>query len=537
MDDGEENWSTVINTKKIKSLERRDEKRRLRLEFEQQKREEEMLARGEVLEESDDENTTPITLGADFNELVRVQEKKEKESKKQAAIKQANKQKKEVVSAPKLQSARTLSTKVTNEMWKTELQNFSRKFPSAQDIQLKYLADFFLETFQNCSDQRPSMKVLDKDVIATIQKWLATFPQKEMNNFLVFLIEHELENDKKNSPGISILVDLFCVNYTDLFKQHKISALLKKKFGNGIPNKSYGFLHQVIWSTLHSSDPQVGLHLFMEFLTKNIAKGNTQHAEDIVKILESLKNIKLNNPYYGPVAFNNILQACQNPQIAPEIRTRIIQMIGPLIQLLDQHTDKEISRHIFNTLLSFGLVNNKEITPFQTEIFDQMLTYMFSEESDESLDEYFFILCDSYPDYTLQLNNFLKYLALNWKNSKFSSTLEKNKKKFTLFVEGVRDVNDGILYGSEEMNERKVNKSVLEVVSATCEDLLSVIKGETNSKITTKDQQRSASSPVGAGRIIFTVALLAVIYYIFSNDIQFTDIRDFVRAFRKQYNL
>jgi hypothetical protein len=539
MSDDEENWSTVVNTKKIKSLEKRDEKRRARLEYEQLKREEELLAQGIILEESD-EDTTPITIGADFNELVRVQEKKEKEeSKKQAATKQANKQKKETTSAPKLQAARTLSAKVSTETWKSELQSFTKKFPTAQDIQLKYLADFFLETFNNCSEQRPTVKVLDKDVIATIQKWLSSFPQKELNQFIVFLIQHELESDQKNSPGIAILIDLFCVNYPDLLKNHKISALFKKKFGNGIPNKSYSFLHQLIWSAIHSTEPQIGLHFFMEYLTKNIAKGNNPHAEDIVKILESFKDIKLNNQFHSPIGLNNILQSCQNAQIAPELRTRIIQMIGPLLQILDQGEDKENSHEIFLLLLSFGLVsnNNKELPSFQTELFEQVLSYLARDQSEESLEEYIFILCDNYYDYTLQINNFNKYLVHNWQNSKFSPGLEKNKDKFTLFIKAIVDINDELSLDKVKMNERKLNASVLQVSSSTCEDLLRVIEGGSPTRSTTTKVARSSTSSVGFGRIVFTVALLAIIYYIFANDVQFTDIRDFVRSLRKQYNI
>jgi hypothetical protein len=399
------------------------------------KRDEEALARGEVLEESEDEDATPITIGADFNELVRVHEKKAKEeSKKQAVIvKQAIKQKKEKAVAPtKLQAARTLSTKVSNEMWKSELEGFSKKFPNQQDIQLKYLADFFLETFNNCSEQRPTIKVLDKDVIAIIQAWLSKFPQKEMNQFLVFLIEHELETEKKNSPGIAILVDYFCVNEPNQLRNHKISAIFKKKFGSGIPNKSYSFLHQVIWSTLHSSEPQVGLYFFMEFLTKIIAKGSSPHAEDVVKILESLKKIKLNNSFYNAIGLKNVLRACENLQISGELRTRIIQMIGPLIQLGETGVgEKEnFSNDIFLQLLAFATVNNNEDTPsaFQNEIFEQMVTYLTREQDSEALDGFIILLCKNYFENTVQVNNFLRYLVLNWQNSKFSKSLEKKSK-------------------------------------------------------------------------------------------------------------
>ena len=80
MEEEEDEWSTVVNTKKIKSLEKREERRRIKAEYERLKLQEEMLARGETLEESDDDDdATPITIGADFDEIVRVAEKKEKE--------------------------------------------------------------------------------------------------------------------------------------------------------------------------------------------------------------------------------------------------------------------------------------------------------------------------------------------------------------------------------------------------------------------------------------------------------------------------
>jgi len=359
-----------------------------------------------------------------------------------------------------------------------------------------------------------------------------------LNQFTVFLIEHELESDQKNSPGIAILVDLFCVHYPDLLKNHKISALFKKKFGKGIPNKSYGFLHQLVWSTLHSTEPQIGLHFFMEYLTKNIAKGSTPHSEDIVKILESCKDIKLDNEFRSRVGLTNILQSCQNAQLAPELRTRIIQMIGPLLQLLDQGSDKCNSHDIFLLLLSFGLVSNnsKDLLSFKTEVFEQLLAYLSRDQSEESLDEYIFIMCDHYCTHTLQTNNFLKYLVHNWQTSKYSSSLEKNKAKFTLFIKAIADINLELLINEDEIKKHKLNASVLEVSSSTCEDLLRVIEGGSPSKLAIKGP-RSSTPAVGFGRIIFTVGLIAIIYYIFTNDIQFTDIRDFVRALRKQYNI
>jgi len=92
------------------------------------------------------------------------------------------------------------------------------------------------------------------------------------------------------------------------------------------------------------------------------------------------------------------------------------------------------------------------------------------------------------------------------------------------------------LIDEDEMKKHKLNASVLEVSSSTCEDLLRVIEGGSPSKLAIKGP-RSSTPAVGFGRIIFTVGLIAIIYYIFTNDIQFTDIRDFVRALRKQYNI
>jgi hypothetical protein len=101
------------------------------------------------------------------------------------------------------------------------------------------------------------------------------------------------------------------------------------------------------------------------------------------------------------------------------------------------------------------------------------------------------------------------------------------------FSESITQFNEELLNDKEEMNRRKMNPAIFQISCSTCEDLGRVIKGGSVSRAT-KDVSTRASS-VGFGRIAFTVILIAVIYYIFANDIQFTDIRDFVRGLKKQY--
>lgn len=73
----DDEWSTVVNVKRIKNQERLAEKRRQREEYERWKLEQERLEQG--IEEDETEDTTNITMGADFDELVSQQAKKDKE--------------------------------------------------------------------------------------------------------------------------------------------------------------------------------------------------------------------------------------------------------------------------------------------------------------------------------------------------------------------------------------------------------------------------------------------------------------------------
>jgi hypothetical protein len=203
----------------------------------------------------------------------------------------------------------------------------------------------------------------------------------------------------------------------------------------------------------------------MEFLTKVIYKGSSPHAEDVVKILESLPKIKLNHSFYNVVGMKNILQACENTQIPLELRIRVIEMIGPLIQLGQTGEGEDFSHEIFLTLLSFATVHNneEELSAFQTEVLEQLVTYLTRDQSQESLDEYLLILCTNYFVHTIQVNNLLRFLVQNWQDSKFTPALEKIKAKILNFTEAITQFNDDVLSDKAELNKKKLNAEVFKV--------------------------------------------------------------------------
>lgn len=67
------------------------------------------------------------------------------------------------------------------------------------------------------------------------------------------------------------------------------------------------------------------------------------------------------------------------------------------------------------------------------------------------------------------------------------------------------------------------------------------VSGTSSSK-SAKEQQAltktgGGGSAIGVGRVLFTLALLAVIALIFVYDIQFSDIRDLWKLVKKKYDL
>jgi hypothetical protein len=77
MEQEEDEWNTVVNVKRIRNQERLAEKRKQREEYDKWKLEQDRLDQG--LQDEDEEDATKITMGADFDELVTLQAKKEKE--------------------------------------------------------------------------------------------------------------------------------------------------------------------------------------------------------------------------------------------------------------------------------------------------------------------------------------------------------------------------------------------------------------------------------------------------------------------------
>jgi hypothetical protein len=140
MQDQDDEWNTVVNVKKIKNQERLAEKKKQREEYEKYKLEQERLARG-LQEEEEPEDTTKITMGADFDELVSIQAKKDKEvcfeffsrvshseaKKQQKAKEQAKKQQEQKPGKVKKESAAAIAARVCSFFFSIHsLISFSR---------------------------------------------------------------------------------------------------------------------------------------------------------------------------------------------------------------------------------------------------------------------------------------------------------------------------------------------------------------------------------------------------------------------------
>jgi len=113
------------------------------------------------------------------------------------------------------------------------------------------------------------------------------------------------------------------------------------------------------------------------------------------------------------------------------------------------------------------------------------------------------------------------------------------------FVNEVLRKNSDLAKNKELMNELGIKISVLEDISTNCQLLLNVLKPQEIEGSQTKVPRlplksitaKNSSESIGTCRVIFTLALILIIYAIFTYDIQFADIRDFMKYFRKQYEL
>jgi len=214
-------------------------------------------------------------------------------------------------------------------------------------------------------------------------------------------------------------------------------------------------------------------------------------------------------------------------------------MISPLIYIL-KGSSEEAPKEIFMLLLSasVGKTSEEDNGTFQNEVFGLLLNYLTKDS-----EEYFGIIQNSYVQNVLQTNNLLRYISENWENSELikgdKGQRRETKDKLFNLTKVICQTNKDLLNNKEELKKNDLNKTVIEISTATCQDLERSLRGERriDSTQTIQTIGPASTSTIGPGRIIFTILLLVTIYLIYVNDIQFTDIRDFIRENRRHFGL
>eukprot|EP00029_Vermamoeba_vermiformis_P008618 TRINITY_DN408_c0_g1_i2.p1 TRINITY_DN408_c0_g1~~TRINITY_DN408_c0_g1_i2.p1 ORF type:complete len:518 (-),score=201.13 TRINITY_DN408_c0_g1_i2:236-1789(-) len=375
----------------------KDEKQKQKLKQSQEKNQSKKQKNEESDEEEESTNYLASTI---YSQAEKILEEKQKRREEASGVALPIKKKKSSGSGAKSQAAAQIlpiKSKLDAASLNEAIQGFESKYPTDVTLQLKLLAEFFEKCLAKVPIPRKELDELefadqleyplsyleDDSVLDTAWEYLSKVPEKELTDFLTFLIEtwvDSVASGQKNTGktakssmiglGIQVLMDVILRHKPELIAGDKfITEKFKKKYMQQANNvhllngKTYG--HQILYiagQTLKSNQPYVALYLWFKLLLPTIYASkslDTQIDKEILsfgELLASIPKAKFrssgsSSEYASPRAIEMLIELHYNRNIAsPDAKAKLEALYNHVISVALFGDDKSPRRY-FTTLM------------------------------------------------------------------------------------------------------------------------------------------------------------------------------------------
>jgi flagellar biosynthesis GTPase FlhF len=374
----------------------KDEKQKQKLKQSQEKNQPKKQKNEDSDEEEDNTNYLASTIYSQAEKILEEKQKRREEASGVAPIKK----KKSSGSGARSQAAAQIlpiKSKLDAASLNEAIQGFESKYPTDVALQLKLLAEFFEKCLAKVPIPRKELDELDfadqieyplsyledDSVLDAAWQYLSKVPEKELSDFLIFLLENWVDSvasGQKNSGktaktsmiglGIQVLMDVILRHKPELIAGDKfITEKFKKKYMQQANNvhllngKTYG--HQILYivgQTLKSNQPYVALYLWFKLVLPTLYASksrDTQIDKEILsfgELLAAIPKAKFrssgsSSEYASPRAIEMLIELHYNRNVSsPDAKAKLEALYNHIISVALFGDDKSPRRY-FTTLM------------------------------------------------------------------------------------------------------------------------------------------------------------------------------------------
>jgi len=550
--DGDDDGWTVVNKKTTEAQKR--------LQSKKKKNKQAKVLEGQKLA-AELVNTTELETSTIYSKFQDIMAEREEEARLAELAKNPPKKQKEKKERPPPPTAEAVAAGIDTALLASNIKSWETKFKD-RIIRLKLLADFFDDQFANSAPREhvTDMLPFKKDFLAILKNFLDSV-ENDIPQFFVWVAPIAL---KSQGTGIHTLLQLVLrtssAQFVEAIPGLQIQLLEKSKFGPVVPKSKSGPNADLIvfcLEQLKKPNPRVALHAWFELLVPSLASStDSVLVEQILATGETLSTLKYKgstNVKDAPDAPspNNVIALIRlfhTPKLIDSLRQRLGAIINTLIDTVV--LQPRVATQFFEPLLAICLLGTKDqmVKDKLTFISNLLVRSLVYEGGVPKLWK------SIYPAYIQQSNNLLLFIAEQWKEGHdgqivIDSVTLPVLKRATLHRDLVSclqrfdNINSKLAAGEtvshadRTITAKSVGYESIGVCRATCRKLESKIgeAPEEGDDETVAQNVRAAAAPKTSKlRLVFTLLLLFAIYYIYTNDVQFADVKDLLKHAQKQ---
>jgi len=277
---------------------------------------------------------------------------------------------------------------------------------------------------------------------------------------------------------------------------------------------------------------RVALHCWFELMVPTLASStDNEFMNQIISSLEAIfakGKLKGGDDYYKGINTTvNFINLYHSQKLSKASRQRIGALFDQIMEANIFQTT--FVAKYFVPLLSLAASGNEAK---QTEVFALLSKSLVADPGCTKKWK------EAYTDYVPQTNNLLRHIAENWKKGTGGVVAATSVRKRNTLHQELVSFLQFVDKKNENYEELKLDKEVVEVCTATCHYLASVIGDAPDDlEAEPKSVQEKSSEGINMKSVVLTILMLLLVAFIYFQDIQFSDIRHFVKEGRLKLGL